>query len=70
MKVVNVSSQSMLPESVRNLIESANCATRIVLKSCEGLEGTVDGVHEITTLLLSQQKTRILAELPPTTAPA
>lgn len=63
MKVVNVSSRSLLPESVRNLIESANCATRIILKTCEGTERAVTGLDEVTTIMLRQQQQRLLAEL-------
>ena len=55
--------QSLLPESVRNLIDSANCATRIILKACEGTERTVEGIDDVTTLVLRQQRRRLLAEL-------
>ena len=56
-------SQSLLPESVRNVIESVNCASRVVLKTCEGVERTVEGVDEIATLALAQQKRRLEREL-------
>ena len=65
MRVVNVSQRSLLPESVRNLLESANCATRIVLAACEGTERMVDGVDQLATTMLQQQKQRLLTELEP-----
>ena len=54
---------SLLPQSVRNIIESANCATRIVLKTCEGTERAITGVDELATVMLKQQQQRLLAEL-------
>ena len=63
MKVVSVSSQSMFPESVCNIIESVNCASRIVLKTCEGVERTVTGIDELATIMLRQQQERLLLEL-------
>ena len=67
MKVINAPnrSQSLLPESVRNLIESVNCGTRIVLKTCQGTERTIEGLDEVTSLLLSQQRQRLMAEIEP-----
>jgi len=65
MKVVTAKSQSLIPESVRNLIESANCATRIIRKTCEGTERAVTGIDELTTVMLRQQKERLLIELTP-----
>lgn len=56
-------SQSMLPESVRNIIKSVNCASRVVLATCEGTERAVNGVDELATTMLKQQQTRLLAEL-------
>ena len=64
MKVENATSHSLLPESVRNLIESVNCASRIVLKTCEGTERAVTGIDEVATLTLRQQRLKLLAELP------
>ncbi len=55
--------QSLLPESVRNIVESVNCASRIILKTCEGAERTVTGLDEVTTLMLKQQQNRLLVEL-------
>ena len=65
MKVENATSHSLLPESVRNLIESVNCASRIVLKTCEGTERAVTGIDELSTVMLRQQKQRLLIELTP-----
>ena len=61
----NVSKASLLPQSVRNIIESANVATRIVLATCEGTERAVNGVDELATVMLRQQKERLLIELTP-----
>ena len=58
-------SQSLLPESVTNIIESVNCASRIILKTCEGAERTVEGLDEVTTLMLRQQRERLLTNLEP-----
>lgn len=63
MKVVTVPSRSLFPESVRNIIESVNCASRIVLKTCEGTERAVTGIDELSTVMLRQQKERLLIEL-------
>ncbi len=60
-----MSKASLLPESVRNLLESANCATRIILATCEGTERAVNGVDELATVMLKQQKQRLLIELEP-----
>ena len=65
MKGVQTSSHYLLPESVRNIIESANCASRIVLKTCEGTERAVTGIDELSTVMLRQQKERLLIELTP-----
>jgi len=56
-------SKSLLPESLSNIIESFNCGTRIVLKGCQGAEKTMDGLDEISSLMLRQQRQRLLAEL-------
>ena len=63
MKAVNVSQRSLLPESVRNLIESVNCASRVVLATCEGTERAVDGIDKVATTMLAQQQKRLMAEL-------
>ena len=65
MKVVSALSQSLFPESVRNLVESTNCATRIILATCQGTERAVTGVDELATVMLQQQKQRLLTELAP-----
>ena len=56
---------SLLPQSVRNIIESANVATRVLLATCEGTERAVNGVDELATVMLRQQKERLLLELEP-----
>jgi hypothetical protein len=56
---------SLLPQSVRNIIDSANCATRIVLATCQGTEKAVNGIDELASVMLRQQKQRLLTELTP-----
>mgnify|MGYP001178317132 FL=1 len=63
MKTVSAPTQSILPESVRNIIASVNCASRVVLKTCEGTERAVTGVDEVATLMLKQQQQRLIAEM-------
>lgn len=67
MKVVNAPaySPSLLPESARNILESVNCASRIILKACQGTERTVEGLDEVTTLMLRQQRERLVSNLEP-----
>jgi hypothetical protein len=65
MKVVSALTRSMFPESVRNIIDSANCATRIVLATCQGTEKAVNGIDELASVMLRQQKQRLLTELTP-----
>ena len=67
MKVVNAParSPSLLPESVRNLVESINSATRIVLKASRAAEKSIDGFDELGSLLLRQQRQRLMAEIEP-----
>ena len=55
--------QTILPEFVGNTVESLNCASRIVLKTCQGVERGVDGLDEIASLMLTQQKERLQLEL-------
>ena len=52
----------LLPEFISNTVESVNCASRIVLKACQGTERAVTGIDEITTVMLSQQRQRLLSE--------
>ena len=63
MKAVSRTTPSLLPQALRNLVESANCASRIVLKACQGTERTVEGIDDVATLMLSQQRQRLMAEL-------
>jgi len=53
----------LLPEFVGNIVESINCASRIVLKTCQGTERAVAGIDEITSAMLAQQRQRILSEI-------
>ena len=52
----------LLPEFIRNHVESVNCLSRVILKTCEGTERAVTGIDEITTVMLAQQRERLLAE--------
>ena len=56
---------SLLPQSVPDIVESANVATRIILATCQGTERAVNGVDELATVMLKQQQQRLLAELAP-----
>ena len=55
----------LLPEFISNAVETVNCISRVTLKTAQGLERTVDGLDEITTLMLKQQRQRLLSELEP-----
>ena len=52
----------LLPEFISNTVESVNCLSRVILKTVQGAERAVSGVDEITSVLLSQQRERLLAE--------
>jgi len=52
----------LLPEFVGNIVESINCSSRIILRTSEGTERAVTGIDEITTVMLAQQRQRLLAE--------
>ena len=56
---------SLLPQSIVNLIESANVCTRIILATAQGTERAVDGIDQVATTMLRQQKERLLIELTP-----
>ena len=60
---VTTKSTTMLPEFVSNLVESVNCTSRIILKTAEGIERTVDGLDEIATITLSRKRKELLAQL-------
>jgi len=55
----------LMPEFVGNTIETVNSLSRIMLKTSLAAERTVDGLDEICTLMLRQQRERLLAELQP-----
>ena len=50
----------LLPEFIGNTVESVNCLSRVLLKTCQGTERVVEGIDEITTIMLSQQRERLL----------
>jgi hypothetical protein len=54
-----------MPEFVGNTIETVNSLSRIVLKTSLAAERFVDGTDELVTLMLRQQRERLLAELQP-----
>ena len=60
-----MSAPVLLPQSVLNLVEAFTVGTHVVLRTAKGLDRAVEGVDEITTLMLSQQKQRLLEELQP-----
>ena len=60
-----MSANSLMPQSVRNLIDAVDASTRVVKKLAESTEKIVDGVDELATILLSQQKQRLLTEISP-----
>jgi len=55
----------LMPEFVGNTIETVNSLSRIVLKTSLAAERFVDGTDELVTLMLRQQRERLLAELQP-----
>lgn len=59
----SVKSNSMLPETVGNLIQTCDSLSRSVLKLALLGETAIDGLTEITTIALDQQKSRMLLNL-------
>ena len=59
---ITVPKARLLPEFISNAVESVNCLSRVILKTCEGTERAVTGVDEISTIMLRQQKERLLAD--------
>lgn len=55
----------LMPEFITELYHAANSGARTIRKTVEGVERTVDGLDEITTLMLKQQRQRLLTELAP-----
>ena len=60
--VVQKKKATLLPEFISELLTGITALCRIFRKSAEGLESTVDGGIEITSLLLKQQRERLLSE--------
>ena len=60
---------TLMPQSVLNLVEAFTVGTHVVLRTAKGLDRAVEGVDEITTLMLQQQKDRLLDELQPVSLP-
>lgn len=56
--------KSFLPEFVSNTVETVNSLSRVALKTATGLERAVEGIDETCTIMLSQQRARLLAESP------
>jgi hypothetical protein len=61
---------SLFPPCLTELFTAANelslattATCRTIRKTAEGVERTVDGLNEITTLMLRQQRERLLLEL-------
>lgn len=64
--------QSLLPPCIGELWNAANelalattATARTIRKVAEGMEKTVEGIDEVTTLMLRQQRERLLKELTP-----
>ena len=53
---------TLLPEAVNELYQGINALCRTFRKTAEGVEATVDGGIEITSLLLKQHRERLLNE--------
>lgn len=60
-----VKSARLLPEFVGETFLGINALARTFRKSCEGVEKVVDGTDEIATLMLRQQRDKLLKELAP-----
>lgn len=60
--VVKQRKASLLPEFISELLAGITALCRVFRKSAEGLESTVDGGIEITSLMLKQQRERLLSE--------
>jgi len=54
---------TLLPEAINEIYQGVNALARTFRKGCEGIEKTVDGAIEITSIMLAQQRTRLLEEL-------
>ena len=54
---------TILPEFFGNLIGAVNSASRVVLKTTEGVERAVDGVDRLATTALSIQSKKLEAKL-------
>lgn len=60
--VVQKKKATLLPECISELLTGITALCRVFRKSAEGLESTVDGGIEITSLVLKQQRERLLSE--------
>ncbi len=56
-------SSSLMPKPVRHLINGVGYLTESFEIGCKGIRDTTKGIDEITSIMLSQQRTRLLAEL-------
>lgn len=53
-------SNSLIPEFIHNIIKSANSASRVVLKVCEGTESVVEGIDRLATASLKAQHKKLM----------
>jgi hypothetical protein len=60
--VVKQRKASLLPECISELLAGITALCRVFRKSAEGIEVTIDGGIEVTSLLLKQQRERLLSE--------
>lgn len=61
--VTTVRKPSLLPRFVGNIIEAANELSEALLIGATGVKKATAGVDEVCTLMLSQQRQRLLKEL-------
>lgn len=63
MSNVTVAKNGLTPQSVRNVINGLNHLTEAFEIGCRGIRDTTSGIDEITSIMLRQQKERLLKEL-------
>ena len=54
---------SLLPHCITNLVKSVDAASRIILKTTEGVERIVDGADQLATIALKKTHDEMLREL-------
>lgn len=59
----NAPKPSLMPKSFRHVLNGIDYAAEAFEITCKGLRDTTQGVSDVTGLMLSQQKEKLLAEL-------